>query len=75
VFVSNTLSLKVAKNLSPDQVHELHDDIEHYLSLEKNEANIEFWTVSDDNFPMLSLLMFPLAYDGDLQGPLGPDYV
>ena len=32
-------------------MHELHDDIEHYLSLEKHEANIEFWTVSDDNFP------------------------
>ena len=32
-------------------VHELHDDIENYLSLEKSEANIEFWTVSDDNFP------------------------
>ncbi|KAN0126596.1 Conserved mid region of cactin domain containing protein [Russula decolorans] len=34
----------ILDNLSPDQVHELHDDIEHYLSLEKNEANIEFWT-------------------------------
>ena len=34
------------QNLSPDQVHELHDDIEHYLSLEKDEVNIEFWTVS-----------------------------
>jgi hypothetical protein len=28
-------------------VHELHDDIENYLSLEKDEVNIEFWTVSD----------------------------
>ncbi|KAH9998340.1 mid region of cactin-domain-containing protein [Russula vinacea] len=35
----------ILDNLSPDQVHELHDDIEHYLSLEKDEANIEFWTV------------------------------
>ncbi|KAF8506028.1 mid region of cactin-domain-containing protein [Russula emetica] len=34
----------ILDNLSPDQVHELHDDIEHYLSLENNEANIEFWT-------------------------------
>ncbi|KAI9447758.1 mid region of cactin-domain-containing protein [Lactarius indigo] len=34
----------ILDNLSPDQVHELHDDIEHYLSLEKNEVNIEFWT-------------------------------
>jgi hypothetical protein len=36
----------IVQNLSPDQVHELHDDIEHYLSLEKDEVNIEFWTVS-----------------------------
>ncbi|KAI0282375.1 mid region of cactin-domain-containing protein [Russula aff. rugulosa BPL654] len=34
----------ILDNLSPDQVHELHDDIEHYLSLEKSDANIEFWT-------------------------------
>ncbi|KAN0127073.1 Conserved mid region of cactin domain containing protein [Lactarius tabidus] len=34
----------ILDNLSPDQVHELHDDIEHYLSLEKNDVNIEFWT-------------------------------
>ncbi|KAH8982388.1 mid region of cactin-domain-containing protein [Lactarius akahatsu] len=34
----------ILDNLSPDQVNELHDDIEHYLSLEKSEVNIEFWT-------------------------------
>jgi hypothetical protein len=34
----------ILDNLSPNQVHELHDDIEHYLSLETDEANIEFWT-------------------------------
>ncbi|KAI0291743.1 mid region of cactin-domain-containing protein [Russula brevipes] len=34
----------ILDNLSPDQVHELHDDIENYLSLEKDEVNIEFWT-------------------------------
>lgn len=51
------LFLNVAKNLSPDQVHELHDDIEHYLSLEKNEVNIEFWTVSDVDMPPYPLLM------------------
>ncbi|KAI0306911.1 mid region of cactin-domain-containing protein [Multifurca ochricompacta] len=34
----------ILDNLSPDQVQELHDDIEHYLLLEKNEVNIEFWT-------------------------------
>ncbi|TFK55877.1 hypothetical protein OE88DRAFT_1641658 [Heliocybe sulcata] len=31
-------------NLSPDQVEELHDDIEHYLSLEQDEIDIDFWT-------------------------------
>ncbi|EPQ59381.1 hypothetical protein GLOTRDRAFT_55317 [Gloeophyllum trabeum ATCC 11539] len=31
-------------SLSPDQVEELHDDIEHYLSLEQDEVNIDFWT-------------------------------
>ena len=45
----------VVQNLSPDQVHELHDDIEHYLSLEKSEVNIEFWTVSCTNWlPILT---------------------
>ncbi|KAG6378509.1 mid region of cactin-domain-containing protein [Boletus reticuloceps] len=31
-------------NLSPDQVEELHDDIERYLSLEDSDINIDFWT-------------------------------
>ncbi|KAG8218432.1 mid region of cactin-domain-containing protein [Butyriboletus roseoflavus] len=31
-------------NLSPDQVEELHDDIERYLSLEDSNINIDFWT-------------------------------
>lgn len=43
---SNAPHLTFAKNLSLNQVDELHDDIEHYLSLEVNEVNIEFWTVS-----------------------------
>ncbi|KAA1466291.1 hypothetical protein DENSPDRAFT_876394 [Dentipellis sp. KUC8613] len=30
-------------SLSPDQVEELHDDIERYLSLEQSETNIDFW--------------------------------
>ncbi|KAF9247005.1 mid region of cactin-domain-containing protein [Melanogaster broomeanus] len=34
----------ILDNLSPDQVEELHDDIERYLSLENSEANIDFWT-------------------------------
>ncbi|CCM01723.1 uncharacterized protein FIBRA_03788 [Fibroporia radiculosa] len=31
-------------SLSPEQVEELHDDIEKYLRLEQSEVNIEFWT-------------------------------
>ncbi|KAF5321974.1 hypothetical protein D9619_001008 [Psilocybe cf. subviscida] len=31
-------------NLSSDQTHELHDDIERYLVLENSDANIDFWT-------------------------------
>ncbi|KAI0033359.1 cactin [Vararia minispora EC-137] len=31
-------------NLSPDQVEELHDDIERYISLEHSEVNVDFWT-------------------------------
>ncbi|KDQ64665.1 hypothetical protein JAAARDRAFT_28303 [Jaapia argillacea MUCL 33604] len=31
-------------NLSADQVEELHEDIEHYLTLELDEVNIDFWT-------------------------------
>ncbi|KAI0265113.1 mid region of cactin-domain-containing protein [Gloeopeniophorella convolvens] len=34
----------ILDNLSPDQVYELHDDIERYLTLETNDVNIEFWT-------------------------------
>lgn len=35
------------QNLSPDQVEELHDDIERYLLLEDSDINIDFWTVRD----------------------------
>ncbi|TFK74423.1 hypothetical protein BDN72DRAFT_955760 [Pluteus cervinus] len=31
-------------NLSPDQIEELHDDIERYITLETSKANIDFWT-------------------------------
>ncbi|PCH41228.1 hypothetical protein WOLCODRAFT_100075 [Wolfiporia cocos MD-104 SS10] len=31
-------------SLTPEQVEELHDDIEKYLTLEQSEVNIEFWT-------------------------------
>ena len=33
------------QNLSPQQIDELHDDIQNYLALEKSDYNIEFWTV------------------------------
>jgi len=31
-------------SLSPEQVEELHEDIEKYLRLEQSEVNLEFWT-------------------------------
>ncbi|KAF8845733.1 hypothetical protein BDN67DRAFT_1006997 [Paxillus ammoniavirescens] len=34
----------ILDNLSSNQVEELHDDIERYLSLEDSEVNIDFWT-------------------------------
>ncbi|THH20149.1 hypothetical protein EW146_g1159 [Bondarzewia mesenterica] len=34
----------IFNSLSPDQVEELHDDIERYLQLEQSDVNIDFWT-------------------------------
>ncbi|KAH7105650.1 mid region of cactin-domain-containing protein [Auriculariales sp. MPI-PUGE-AT-0066] len=34
----------IFENLTIEQVDELHDDIQHYLSLEKDDLNKEFWT-------------------------------
>lgn len=34
----------ILENLTLDQVEELHDDIQRYLTLEKEDLNIEFWT-------------------------------
>lgn len=34
----------IFENLSAEQVYELHDDIEKYLTLEESESNIDFWT-------------------------------
>ncbi|OBZ76644.1 Phenylalanine--tRNA ligase beta subunit [Grifola frondosa] len=34
----------IIDSLTPEQVEELHNDIERYLSLELSEVNIEFWT-------------------------------
>ena len=32
--------------MNKDQVYELHEDIERYLSLEEDDTHVEFWTVS-----------------------------
>lgn len=37
--------LTLLQNLSSEQVEELYDDIERYLSLEHAEVNLDFWTV------------------------------
>ncbi|RPD67112.1 hypothetical protein L226DRAFT_608358 [Lentinus tigrinus ALCF2SS1-7] len=34
----------IVDSLTPQQVEELHDDIERYLSLEQSDTAIEFWT-------------------------------
>ena len=34
------------QSLTPQQVEELHDDIERYLRLEQSDTAIEFWTVN-----------------------------
>ncbi|KAG5646460.1 hypothetical protein DXG03_003510 [Asterophora parasitica] len=34
----------IFENLAAEQVDELHDDIERYLTLEEAEVNIDFWT-------------------------------
>ncbi|KAF9076467.1 mid region of cactin-domain-containing protein [Rhodocollybia butyracea] len=34
----------ILDNLSSDQVEELHDDIERYMTLEQTDTNIDFWT-------------------------------
>lgn len=34
------------QSLSLEQMGELHEDIEKYLTLEHSEINIDFWTVS-----------------------------
>jgi hypothetical protein len=74
-FFFRTLFLKVAKNLSSDQVHELHDDIEHYLFLEKDEVNIEFWTVSNVvDCPLVPAHIFS-EHDGGLQGSFRQDQI
>jgi hypothetical protein len=44
-FERRVMQLTSPQNLSPDQIDELHDDIECYLSLETSEVDIDFWTV------------------------------
>ena len=47
-FRSLSVLLTILQSLTPQQVEELHDDIERYLRLEQTDTNIEFWTVSRD---------------------------
>jgi hypothetical protein len=47
------LYLPHLQNLSSQQVDELHDDIQHYLTLEKSDYNLEFWTVRSFTHPPL----------------------
>lgn len=44
----------VLQSLSPEQVEELHEDIERYLTLETSEVNLEFWTVRHSLIYMFS---------------------
>ena len=43
--IPGPMALTFHQSLSPAQVEELHADIEKYLTLEKSDTNIEFWTV------------------------------
>lgn len=63
------------QSLSPDQVDELHDDIERYLNLEQSEVNIEFWTVGAIHVYSLfpSTKSTQKEYDGCLQRSTGKD--
>lgn len=38
---------KIFDNLNLAEIEELHHDIQMYLSLEKNESNLDFWRVSE----------------------------
>jgi len=40
-----TYPLTPRQNLGKEQIEELHDDIERYLTLEESKTNIDFWTV------------------------------
>jgi hypothetical protein len=62
------LNVMFVQNLSGEQTQELHDDIERYLSLERSEVNIDFWTVSFSYDVCCHSLILPIEYDGCLQG-------
>lgn len=47
------LCLLPPQNLSPQQIDELHEDIQQYLALEKSDYNLEFWTVRSPRTPCL----------------------
>jgi hypothetical protein len=43
---------------------ELHDDIQHYLALEKSDYNIEFWTVRSFPRATADKQLTSAEYDG-----------
>jgi hypothetical protein len=61
------------QNLTPDEVDELHADIQNYLSLEQSDANIDFWTVSTFDFDYMSVIqIYSTEHDGCVQRSHGP---
>lgn len=58
------MCLPPPQNLSPQQIDELHDDIQNYLALEKSEYNLEFWTVRSPPHTMLNEGLTSVEYDG-----------
>lgn len=59
-------SMLLIQSLSREQTHELHDDIERYLTLEQTEVNLDFWTVNHLLFLTVSVLNSAPEYDGSL---------
>lgn len=52
------------QNLSPQQIDELHDDVQNYLALEKSDYNLEFWTVRSPPHVMPDKQLTFIEYDG-----------
>ncbi len=56
LVASRSRMLKSSQNLTSEQVEELHDDIERYLTLEQEEVNIDFWSVRRTASSCISIL-------------------